>query len=195
MVRRIKIEGIAAMFLILALAGAWAIPAPTERTVLEDIDGRMHGTIERIAAGKWAVLFFIMTDCPIANRYSPEIRRICTSYGPKGAQCFLVYADPATPVETIRQHLKDYNYTWPAILDSEHKLVRKAGATVSSEVAVFTSSGELKYRGRIDNFHAALGVPRQRTTEFDLRNALDALVAGHSVRNPRTQAVGCFIPE
>jgi hypothetical protein len=146
--------------------------------------------------GKWTVLFFLMTDCPISNRYAPEIQRICASYGPKGAHCFLVYVDPSTAADAVLNHVKDYKYTCcPTILDSERRLVRKAGATVSSEVAVFSNTGQLRYRGRIDNFYAALGAPRQVVTEHDLRDALDALIAGRAVRNPRTQAFGCFIPE
>jgi hypothetical protein len=62
-------------------------------------------------------------------------------------------------------------------------------------VAVFSKRGQLKYRGRIDNFYAGLGTPRQVVTEHDLRDALDALIAGRTVRSPRTQAFGCFIPE
>ncbi len=162
--------------------------------ILRDIDGVVHGTIERMLDARWTVLFFLMTDCPIANRYAPEIQRICSTYGPKGAQCFLVYVDAATP-EAIRSHVHDYHYRLPAILDSGHQLVRKAGATVSSEVAVFSRTGELVYRGRIDDLHAALGSPRQQATHHDLRDALDALTTNRRVANSRTQAIGCFIPE
>jgi hypothetical protein len=195
-VRKFTVEVILSTVLLAAgLAAAW-IPAPGEHHVLQDVDGVFHGVLERMTPAKWTALFFVTTDCPIANRYAPEIQRICTAYGPAGTQCFLVYVDPSTPAAAVRDHLKDYRYTCcPAIIDSEHNLVRKAGATVSSEVAVFSSKGELKYRGRIDNFYAGLGTPRQVVTEHDLRDALDALIAGHMVRNPRTQAIGCFIPE
>jgi hypothetical protein len=162
--------------------------------LLRDIDGVLHGSLEN-PGWKWTLLFFVMSDCPIANQYAPEIQRICGSYGSKGARCFLVYVDPAMKVADIRQHLKDFDYTGvPAILDSTHDLVDKAGATIVSEVAVFSANAELKYRGRIDDLYAALGKPRQRVTQPDLRNALDALIAGRAVPNPRTQAFGCFIP-
>jgi hypothetical protein len=168
--------------------------ATAEDVMLRDLDGIVHGTIERMTHAKWTVLFFLMTDCPIANRYAPEIQRICTEYGPKGAQCFLVYVDPSTTGAAVRQHKEDYKYSCcPAILDSEHQLVRKAGATVRSEVAVFSNTGELKYRGRIDNFYAGVGAPRQLVTQHDLRDTLDALIAGRKVPNPITQAFGCFI--
>jgi hypothetical protein len=58
---------------------------------------------------------------------------------------------------------------------------------------VLDTRGAIKYRGRIDNFYAALGKPRQRATSHDLRNALAAVVAGRTVEPPRTEALGCYI--
>ena len=51
----------------------------------------------------------------------------------------------------------------------------------------------MKYRGRIDNQYAALGKPRRVVTVHDLRDALDAVLAGRPVANPETEAFGCFI--
>jgi hypothetical protein len=164
-------------------------------TPLRDIDGMDHGNLERLIGSKWSVLFFLMSDCPIANRYAPEIQRICAEYGAKGAQCFLVYPDAAENAAAVRKHVHDFGYKIPAIRDTDHALMRKAGATVSSEVAVFSDSGELKYRGRIDNFHADLGVSRQKATEHDLRDVLAALTTGRNISNPRTQPIGCFLPQ
>jgi hypothetical protein len=58
---------------------------------------------------------------------------------------------------------------------------------------VVDRAGSIRYSGRIDNFYAALGRPRQRVTEHDLRDALDAVLAGRPVPRPRTDAVGCHI--
>jgi hypothetical protein len=163
--------------------------------VLQDIEGVAYGSLEHPAQGRWSVLFFLTSDCPIANQYAPEIRRICDKYEPEGARCYLVYADPSLTVEAVRKHAHDYHAArFPAVLDSGYRMVDAAGATVSSEVAVFSNEGKLAYRGRIDDFNADLGVPRQRATSHDLRDTLDALIAGRNVPNPRTETVGCFLP-
>src|SRR5688572_19733377 len=182
-----------------AIAGIVALAVMLARDarghVLQDIDGVAHGTLEQPAEGRWSVLFFLTPDCPIANQYAPEIRRICDEYESDGARCFLVYADPSLTNEAARKHAGDYYASrYPALLDRDYSLVDAAGATVSSEAAVFSSQGSLEYRGRIDAFHAALGVPRQRATTHDLRDTLDALIAGQIVPNPRTETVGCFLP-
>lgn len=161
--------------------------------LLTDIDGESHGTLEAPGSGQLSTLFFVRTDCPIANQYAPEIRRICADYGEDGIRCFLVYIDRTIAPEDVRAHMEEFGHTLPAILDTDHQWVARAGATVTPEAAVFTDRGELAYRGRIDNLYETLGRPRRRVTETDLRDALDDLVAGDRVRTPRTQATGCYI--
>ena len=55
--------------------------------------------------------------------------------------------------------------------------------------------GAALYRGRINNFYAALGKPRRMVTVHDLRDALECRPGRQAGRQPETQAVGCFIPE
>jgi len=178
--------------LAVAVAGRMAL---VQENLLRDIDGASHGSLEK-PQSKWNVLFFMTSDCPIANQYAPEIRRICDAYEPKGATCLLVYADASMTSVQIRANSKDYFHSaYPAIFDGGYRLARKAGATVSSEVAVFSQGAKLEYRGRINDFYADLGTPRQHVTHHDLRDALDALAAGKTIPNARTQAIGCFIPD
>jgi hypothetical protein len=67
------------------------------------------------------------------------------------------------------------------------------GATTVPEAAVLSPRGDLLYLGRIDNRLEDFGQQRVRITEFDLRDALDAILNGKPVRNPRTHALGCSI--
>jgi len=164
---------------------------PTDQPLV-DIDGVAHGTLAS-PADKYTSLIFVRTDCPVSNQYAPEIKRLCAEYEPKGMQCLLVYADAYDTVEAIRKHRADFGYTMPATRDPAHALVARANATITPEVAVFTKGATLAYSGRIDNLYNELGKPRQQVTEHDLRDALDDLMAGRSVRKPRTPATGCFI--
>ncbi len=166
--------------------------APDTALELVDIEGVDHGTLAA-PRGRWTSLFFVRTDCPIANRYAPEIRRICADYAAAGLECLLVYVDGHLTAEDVREHTEAFDLALPAILDREHALVTRAGATVTPEAAVFARGAERQYRGRIDNLYAELGRPRLEVTERDLRSALDDLVAGRPVRRPLTQATGCYI--
>jgi AhpC/TSA family. len=145
--------------------------------------------------GKASVLFFVTTDCPIANSYAPEIQRICSEYGPKKISCDLIYVDPDLTTADVKKHMKDFGYAnIPAILDSSQKVVHAAGATITPEAAIIGPAGKVLYSGRIDNVYAALGKRRPQATERDLRKALDEIVDGKAVTTSQTQPVGCYIP-
>ncbi len=44
------------------------------------------------------VVIFTRTDCPVSNRYAPEVRHLYETYHPRGVDFFLVYV--ATPTKT-----------------------------------------------------------------------------------------------
>lgn len=181
------------------MAPMWALPVlgllfgvSSTAVTLKDIDGNQH-LLPPSSGEKATIVFFVTHDCPISNRYAPEIERICSEYSARGVGCLMAYVDPTITAEEIRQHRQAFGTVQPAVHDTSHELVRLAGATITPESAVFDRGGRLVYRGRVNNFYAALGTPRRQATEHDLRDALDELLAGAAVSKPRTQAVGCFI--
>ena len=108
--------------------------------------------------------------------------------------CSLAYEDVGLDAASLQKHLAEYGYAAiPAVIDGNRKLASRARATVTPETVVFDRTGAIRYRGRIDNFYAALGKPRQQVTAHDLRDALDAVLAGKPVPNPETKALGCYI--
>lgn len=160
---------------------------------LKDIRGRSQ-TPFKLDGQMASVLFFILPDCPISNRYAPEIGRLTAEYQAKRIRFYLVYVDPSTNAKEIAAHLGEYKLPdIPAIHDAAHLLVSAVGASITPEVAVIGQRSEILYRGRIDNLYEALGKPRRNVTEHDLRNALDAILQNRKVPVARTQAIGCYI--
>jgi len=141
------------------------------------------------------VLIFVSIDCPVSNRYAPEIKRMYDDFSPRGVRFQLVYPNPLDSDEAIDNHLREYGYPAIAARDRDHALVKAAGATITPEAAVFDSRGRLVYLGRIDDRFVELGRERPAATQHDLRNALGAVLGGTAVPHPRTQAVGCFIAD
>jgi len=140
------------------------------------------------------ILFFITSDCPISNSYAPEVQRICSEYAGKGVACRLVYEDLSIDAAAVRKHLEEYRYRGiPAEIDRDRSVATKAGATITPQAVVLDATGEIRYRGRIDNRYEALGRPRRVVTIRDLRDALNAVLAGRPVARPETTALGCYI--
>ena len=79
------------------------------------------------------------------------------------------------------------------MLDHDHKLTRLAKASVTPEAAVFDAKARLLYHGRIDNLYADFGKKRFKPTQRDLRDTLDALLAGKRLVKRTTEVVGCYI--
>jgi thiol-disulfide isomerase/thioredoxin len=202
------LAGLAAGLVLIA-----AVPALAER--IRGVEGSILRPFE--PTGRVSVIFFVATDCPISNAYAPEIQRICREYGPKGAECSLMYEDVppvselrpgqagaggqadvetrGTPLDDeVRRHLSEYRYAGiPAAVDRTRAIATRAGASRTPQAVVVDRTGAIRYRGRIDNFYAALGVSRQQVTERDLRRTLDAIFAGRPVPVRETEAVGCHI--
>lgn len=144
------------------------------------------------------VLVFTRTDCPISNRYAPELRRLGERFARRGVAFRLVYADPTETPAAIREHLRAFGLGEDALRDPQHELVRLAGATVTPEVAVFVahpSGPRMVYRGRIDDRAVDFGRARPEPRTRDLADVLDALTAGRTLTPRTTTAVGCVIAE
>ena len=159
---------------------------------IRGIDGTVLLPLEPVGIAN--VLFFVSTDCPVANSYAPEIQRICRTYAANGIACSLVYEDATLTAGEVRKHLDEYRYRGlSAAIDADGSLAAAVHATVTPQAVVVDRRGIVRYSGRIDNFYAALGRPRRVVTAHELQDALNAIVAGKPVATPETQTVGCFI--
>ena len=159
---------------------------------VRDVNGRPYKPFH--VEEKAQVLFFLSAECPISRFYAQEIQRICRDYGARGVRCGLVYEDFPVNAPALRMHLDEFGYRGiPATTDGTGEIATQVNATVTSEAVVIDRAGQIRYRGRIDNFYADLGRPRRTATVHDLRDALDAVVSGRVVTHPETTAVGCFI--
>jgi thiol-disulfide isomerase/thioredoxin len=178
-----------ALFLLSSLAA----PAGTlPHFSLTDAAGRVHTTSEW--AGKRAIVFlFVSTDCPLSNRSVPEMNSLAAAYAPRGVVFYAVQGDATVSLDQVRAHVKEFRYTFPYLLDPQESLATYTGATVTPEAAILAPGGELLYLGRLDNRLEDFGKERVQVTQFDLRDALDAILAGKPVPHPRTKALGCAI--
>ena len=156
-----------------------------------DLSGQ---TIEplKIQGHKAVVLIFVDTDCPISNRYAPEIKRITEKFAPDNMKFYLIYPGTNETAEAIKNHAQMYEYEMNILRDPQHQLVKMTGVKVTPEAAVFVA-GKLVYRGRIDNRFVAFGKLRPAPTTRDLEQVLEALRKGKRRVRKTTTALGCFI--
>jgi len=169
-----------------------AASSPAPQFQLRDTEGVLHTPAEWNGA-KAILLFFVTNDCPIANRYVPEMNHIEELYAPRGVRSWAVQADASVPAPVVTEYAREYRYAFPLLVDPGRTLVRLAGATVTPQAVVLTPGGRVLYRGRIDNRVEDFGRERPAATVHDLRDALDAILAGKPVQVPFTRSIGCAI--
>lgn len=179
---------------LLAAAVVCDDQASTSQLQLLDLEGRLVAPLQATDA-KATVFLFIRTDCPISNRYAPEIRRLYGKFASSGVTFWLVYPDPDESVETIRQHLKEYEYHFGVLRDPLHTLVKLTGVRVTPEAAVFLPGKRMVYRGRVDNRYIAFGKARPAPTTHNLERVLETILEGRPITVKTTTAIGCFISD
>jgi hypothetical protein len=180
--------------LLAAATAAQNRPAVAMPGVL-DLDDAPFDVARATAGAAASVFIFTAIECPISSRYAPEIRRIAAEFAARGVRTWLVFANPADNAAAIRAHLRRFELSLPALRDPSHELVRRAGAMISPEAAVFDPRGRVAYHGRIDDRWVEFGRDRPTPTRRDLVDALTAVLAGRPVAEPVTQAVGCYLAD
>lgn len=145
------------------------------------------------------VLFFVASDCPISNRYIPEMRRIEEKFAAQHVLVWFVYPNVGETPDSMRQHEVIYGAEEHALLDPHHQLVALTHAKVTPESAVLvperTGAGTLRtvYHGRIDDRFLQIGQERPSATQHDLERAIVDVLQHRSVHQPEGPAVGCGI--
>lgn len=159
-----------------------------------DLTGKAH------SANEWKnqkaiVLFFLGTECPVSNGYTPEMSRIAREFSSRGVLFWGVYPDPTLDAISATTHAKQYGLTFLTLLDPNQTLARQTGVRVVPEAVVLSSSGQILYRGRIDDRYTETGKRRIEPTTRDLELALTAVLEGKDPPVTLTRAFGCPLPK
>jgi hypothetical protein len=156
-----------------------------------DLAGNAHDPF--LSLSKVKVFIFVRTDCPLSNRYAPELRRIFTEFSDQSVDFWMVYPDPAETASGISRHIGTFGFPGKPLRDPRHELVKRSHVANAPEVAVFDSEDKLIYHGRIDDLWVATGIARPMARVHDLEDAISAVLAGHSYKPSEIHGVGCAL--
>jgi hypothetical protein len=180
-------KSVAALVALAALLSAGSSDAPL------DLSGKPFDPFAGAARAR--IFLFVRTDCPITNRYAPELQRIASEFARRGVEFWLVYPDPAETAAAIQAQIVEYKLPGKALRDPHHKLVARSQATVSPQAAVFNDGGQLIYSGRIDDRYVDFGKSRPAAQTHDLEAAIAAVLSGKPALVSRTRAIGCYLAD
>ncbi|HKY27917.1 MAG TPA: thioredoxin family protein [Pyrinomonadaceae bacterium] len=164
-----------------------AIGATIEDFTLPDGDGKEH-SLNSLKGKTGSVLIFVATKCPVSNAYNERMEKLAQDYKARGINVIGINSNVAETAEAVKAHAATNNLTFPILKDAGNKIADKLGATVTPEVYFLDSNNKLVYRGRIDNAKDA-----SQVNSSELRDAIEAVVAGKPVAKTTASAFGCTI--
>jgi peroxiredoxin len=144
---------------------------------LSSLEGK-HGT----------VLIFIAVQCPVSNGYNERMEKLAQDYKARGINVVGINANSTETAADVKDHAAKNNLTFPILKDNGNKIADTLGATRTPEAYFIDAGNKLLYHGRIDN---SRDVSQVQSSE--LREALDATLAGKPVAKATAPAFGCSI--
>ncbi len=147
------------------------------------------------------VLVFLASDCPISNRYLPELKRLDTEFAQQNVAFWMIYPNYGETAAAVREHLAGYGVSMRVLLKPSPDLMALAPATTTPESAVLSKAVDKNgkqtlstaYLGRIDNRYVEIGRERPAATEHDLEEAIRAVLSQQTVKRADGPPVGCGI--
>src|SRR5215467_1693377 len=159
---------------------------------LPGVDGSAH-SLESYSDSKVVVVVFTCNHCPYSRAYEDRLVSIQRDYAEIGVQFIAINSNddtsyPEDSFENMVTRAKEKGFNFPYLRDRTQEVVSAYGAVCTPHVFAFDSGRILRYRGRIDDSRDP-----SKVTTSDLRNALDDMVSGTTVRKPDTRPFGCSI--
>src|SRR5207248_5745088 len=113
-------------------------------------------------------------------------------YRDKGVQFVAVNAAEDDSVVAMATQAVRHEIEFPFVKDFGGACARALGMRRTPEAVVLDADRRLRYRGRIDDQYR-LGGGRPAATRHDLKEAVEAVLAGRAVAAPETEVDGCPI--
>ncbi|MDA0904015.1 MAG: hypothetical protein O3B70_06735 [Bacteroidetes bacterium] len=129
--------------------------------------------------------------CPICQDYTLFLNELERRWSEDPVEWVGVFPGEEVSEQHMVQFALTYGIQFPLVQDSGWVDILKARWT--PEVFVLDEDNNVHYRGRVNDYYYALGKHRAQPRSHDLRDAVDALLAGGSPRDSVTTAIGCPI--
>ncbi len=169
---------------------------------LPGVDGKTY-SLNDFRKSQVLVVIFSCNHCPTAQAYEDRIISFSKEYKPKGVDVVMIspnsvdalnyselgYSDMGDSFDDMKQRASDKGFPFPYLYDGDNQKVALAyGPVATPHCFVFDREKILRYNGRVD------GSEKPGTGKGeDLRNAVDALLAGRQVTIPVTKVFGCSV--
>jgi peroxiredoxin len=160
---------------------------------LPGVDGKQY-SLATFDHAKILVVLFSCNHCPYVIGSLDRIISFHTDYALRGLAMIAINSNetenhPTDSFEHMKQLAKEKRFPFPYVHDHTQQIALKYGALRTPHFYLFDSQRTLRYTGRMDDNPRNPGV--QKTHE--LRDAVEALLAGNKVPLEITNPIGCNV--
>jgi peroxiredoxin len=160
---------------------------------LPDTDGTLVSNKD--FKGKPLLVLFICNHCPFVIHIRDQLAAIGRDYSSKGVGIVAinsndVVAHPDDSPAKMRIEKSSAGYVFPYLFDETQGVAKAFKAACTPDIYLFDKDHKLAYRGQLDDSRPSNQVA---VTGRDLRQALDAQVAGRQVPTEQKPSLGCNI--
>ena len=114
--------------------------------------------------------------------------KLAEDYRAKGVNVVGINSNSTEPAAEVKQHAADNGLNFTILKDPGNQIADRYDAQVTPEAYLLDASGKLVYHGRIDNSRSGDSI-----TSSELRDAIEASLAGKPVEKTEVRAFGCSI--
>jgi len=161
---------------------------------LPNVDGRILG-LDDVVGERGTVVMFICNHCPFVKHVADQLAQLGRDYAPLGIGFAAISANdvsghPADSPEQMIHEAEARGYPFAYLYDETQDVARDYRAACTPDFFAFDAGRRLAYRGQLDGSRPGNG---DAVTGADLRDALDALVAGKRPTEEQRPSLGCNI--
>jgi peroxiredoxin len=144
--------------------------------------------------GQPLLVMFICTHCPYVKHVEKELAAIGRDYSGRVAIVAIGTNDALTHPNDAPEHLKAQaereGFTFPYLYDETQETAKAYTAACTPDFFLFDANHQLVYRGRLDGSRPKSDTP---VTGREIREALEAVVAGQPISTTQYPSMGCNI--
>jgi peroxiredoxin len=160
---------------------------------LPGVDGKRY-SLASFAGAKALIVAFTCNHCPYVTGSEERMKRLYADLAPKGLAMIAINSNetdnhPTDSFEHMVQRAKEQGFRFPYVRDESQAVAKEYGALRTPHFYVFDAARKLRYTGRLDDNPRS---PGQETTH-ELRDAVEAVLAGKAVPMPLTNPIGCNV--
>ena len=162
---------------------------------LPDVVSGKKITLASFKGKKALLVMFICRHCPYVQHVKKELAGLGKDYLNKNLGILAISSNdaenyPDDAPESLKKMAAQESFNFPFCYDEDQSVAKKYSAACTPDFFLFDANQKLIYRGQLDDSRPGNGKP---VTGKDLREAIDAALAGKDALKTQKPSIGCNI--